>query len=132
MTVTGLSQGRYALNEQVSDKKRTKLKTSLPIVTPWREPLSIRQVNSLFEGAVMPGLVHRLQRLFHDFGNEDREETVQDCICQALEIYRALKLYMAGGKSRSLVSFSFALADHVASRYLAGTRFASPHAESRL
>lgn len=98
----------------------------------WREPMSVRQANALFESAVLPDLTGRLECLLYSLDDDEREEAVQDCICQAFEAYRALKLYMAGDGSPYLVNVSAALAEHSAAQYHAGVRFASPRTEFRL
>ena len=98
-----------------------KFRTSLsrPHVV-WREPFSRRQLDALFVQEVLPGLTRALEREFADWFEADREDAVQDCVCQAMETWRGLGI--AWTKHRAAIPV--ALAAHVSGRYFHGVRFA--------
>jgi hypothetical protein len=54
--------------------------------TPWREPVSERQVNAHFEQRILPELSVLLEAAFVDFSEAGCEEAVQDTVYQALEV----------------------------------------------
>jgi hypothetical protein len=72
---------------------------------------------------VLPGLIQALERRFIDWFDADREDAVQDCVCQALETWRSLGIPWAGHRAE----LPAALAAHVSDRYFSGVRFAQPH-----
>lgn len=69
------------------------LKSQPRSYSPWRKPLSERQVNAYFERQILPELSVLLESAFEELSEFDREEAVQDSVCQALEAFRTLGLY---------------------------------------
>jgi hypothetical protein len=70
----------------------------------------------------MPGLTAALLREFEGWFESDQEEAVQDCVCLALEAYRAMRVY-----GRTIWDAEPAsLAAHASRKYLSGVRFAQP------
>ena len=61
--------------------------------SPWRKPMSERQINDYFERQILPELSALLEGAFQDLSEFDREEAVQDSVCQALEAFRVLRLH---------------------------------------
>lgn len=51
---------------------------------PWREPISERQINAYFEKQILPELTILLKGAFEELSEFDREEAIQDSVCQAL------------------------------------------------
>ena len=100
--------------------------------SPWREPISEHQLNTHFEQRILPELSVLLEAAFVDFSESDCEEAVQDAICQALEAFRALRLYGNIRWNTAHSEIALVLAKYASSQYLAGVRFASPRSESRL
>lgn len=99
---------------------------------PWREPLSERQINAMFERQILPELSVLLEDAFREFSDSDREEAVQDATCQALSAYRTLELYGKRRESASSGDVARDLAAFASARYLDGVRFAMPRSASRL
>jgi hypothetical protein len=100
--------------------------------TPWREPVSERQINAHFEQRILPELSVLLEAAFVDFSESDCEEAVQDAVCQALEAYRTLRLGETGHTVADNDKTPAALARFASGRYLAGVRFANSRSASRL
>ena len=100
--------------------------------TPWREPVSETQVNTYFERQILPELSTLLEGVFRDFSDFDREEAVQDSVCQALETFRVLRLHENIRQNTALDETALVLAKFASSQYLAGIRFASLRSTSRL
>jgi hypothetical protein len=88
----------------------------------WREPFSRRELDALFVREVLPGLTRALERQFIDWFEADREDAVQDCVCQTLEVWRRLGIPW----SRHRAEIPSVLAAHVSGRYFSGVRFAQP------
>jgi hypothetical protein len=76
----------------------------------------------MFVREVLPGLTQALERRFTDWFEADREDAVQDCICQALETWRGLGIPW----TKQQAEIPAALAAHVSDRYFSGVRFAQP------
>ena len=55
---------------------------------PWREPK--RRGDALFAERILPELSVLLDGIFRAVPHLDREEAVQDAVCQALEAFRTL------------------------------------------
>lgn len=100
--------------------------------TPWREPMSERQINTYFEQHILPELTILLEGAFEDLPDFDREEAVQDSVCQALEAFRVLRLHENIRQNTARDETALVLAKFASSRYLAGVRFANPRSGSRL
>jgi hypothetical protein len=83
--------------------------------------MSRRQVDALFVWDILPGLTAALEREFADWFESDREEAAQDCVCLALEAYRAMRIH---GRTIWDVEPA-ALAAHASRKYLSGVRFAA-------
>jgi hypothetical protein len=71
-----------------------------------------------------------LDSAFHELSELDREEAVQDSVCQALEAFRVLRLHERTNTAQD--ETALVLAKFASSQYLAGIRFASPRSTSRL
>lgn len=93
--------------------------------TPWRTPLSDRQMNNAFESQIMPGLTLRLEHAFADLAEDEREDAVQDATCQAFEAYKLLRVGENLNRSHNTDDTVFALATFASARYQNGVRFAS-------
>ena len=100
--------------------------------SPWREPVSERQINAHFEQRILPELSVLLEAAFVDFSEADCEEAVQDATCQALEAFRALRLYENIRRNTAHSKIALVLAKYASSQYIAGTRFADPRSTSCL
>lgn len=100
--------------------------------TPWREPMSERQINSYFEQQILPELTVLLEGAFEEMAEFDREEAVQDSVCQALRAFRVLRLHENIRKNTARDETALVLAKFASSQYLTGVRFASPRSESSL
>ncbi len=98
----------------------------------WREPVSQRQINTYFEQHILPELSALLESAFVDIPEFEREDAVQDATCQALEVFRVLRLYEISRKNTTFISIAVTLADFTSHRYLAGVRFAAPRSASSL
>lgn len=84
-----------------------------------------RQINACFEQHVLPELSARLEDALEDIPEFDREDAVQDATCQALEVFRILRLCENRHMNNGLSDITVALAKFVSRRYLAGVRFAN-------
>ncbi len=93
--------------------------------SPWREPLSARQLNTHFEEFILPELSILLEAAFVDFSESDCEEAVQDATCQALEAFHTLRLHDTIRQNTARDEIALVLAKFASSQYLAGVRFAS-------
>ena len=100
--------------------------------SPWREPMSERQMNAYFEQQILPELSVLLEGAFRDFSEFDREEAVQDATCQALEAFRVLRLHENIRQNTAFDETALVLAKFASSQYLAGARFATPRSDSHL
>ncbi len=100
--------------------------------TPWREPVSERQVNVHFEQRILPELSVLLEAAFVEFSESDCEEAVQDATCQALEAFRALRLHSNIRRNTAHSEIALVLAKSASSQYLAGVRFVNSPPVSRL
>jgi hypothetical protein len=69
---------------------------------------------------VLPRLTRALEREFAGWFEADREDAIQDCVCQALETWRGLGIPWANHRAE----IPAALAGHVSNRYFRGVRFA--------
>ncbi len=98
--------------------------------SPWREPMSERQINAYFEQQILPELSALLEGAFKELSEFDREEAVQDATCQALEAFRTLRLHENIRQNTALDETALVLAKFASSQYLAGVRFANPRSES--
>ena len=94
--------------------------------------MSQRQVNAYFEQEVLPELSVLLESAFEDLTEFDREEAVQDSVCQALEAFRALRLHENVRQNTARDETALVLAKIASSQYLAGARFAAPRSASCL
>lgn len=112
------------------DKGSSSIKVVPFAYTPWRTPLSDRQMNNAFESQIMPGLKLRLEHAFVDLAVDEREDAVQDATCQALEAYKLLRLGESLNRSYSAEDTVFALAAFASARYQNGVRFAAPRSVS--
>ncbi len=93
--------------------------------SPWREPVSDRQINAHFEERILPELSALLDAAFVDFSESECEEAVQDATCQALEAFRTLRLHDNIRRDTARDEIAFVLAKFASSQYLAGVRFAN-------
>jgi len=100
--------------------------------TPWREPVSERQINSYFEQQILPELTTLLEGAFEDLTDFDREEAVQDSVCQALQAFRVLGLRENISQNTARDETALVLAKFASNQYLAGVRFAAPRSASCL
>ena len=100
--------------------------------SPWREPMSERQINTHFEKHILPELSVLLEAAFVDFSESDCEEAVQDAVCQALAAFRALRLYENIRRNTARDEIALVLAKFASSQYLAGVRFVNSCPASRL
>ena len=98
--------------------------------SPWREPMSERQIHAYFEQQILPELSALLEGAFKELSEFDREEAVQDATCQALEAFRTLRLHENIRQSTALDETALILAKFASSQYLAGVRFANPRSDS--
>ena len=108
------------------------LKTRPRAYAPWREPVSERQINTYFEQQILPELTTLLEGAFEDLTDFDREEAVQDSVCQALQAFRVLRLHENIRQNTALDETALVLAKYASSRYITGARFANPRSESYL
>ena len=108
------------------------LKSQPRSYSPWREPMSERQVNEFFERQILPELSALLKGAFRDFSDYDREEAVQDSVCQALEAFRVLRLHENIRANTARDETALVLAKFASSQYLTGVRFANPRSDYRL
>lgn len=108
------------------------LKSQPRSYSPWREPMSERQINAYFEQQILPELSVLLEDAFQDFSDFDREEAVQDSVCQALEAFRVLGLHENIRANTARDETALVLAKFASSQYLAGVRFAAPRFTSCL
>lgn len=100
--------------------------------TPWREPLSDQQINTYFEQQILPELTVLLEGAFKELMEFDREEAVQDSVCQALQAFRVLRLHENIRQNTARDETVLVLAKFASSQYLTGVRFANPRSESSL
>jgi hypothetical protein len=100
--------------------------------SPWRNPVSERQIDAHFEHRILPELSVMLEGTFEDLSELDREEAVQDSVCQALEAFRTLRLHQNIRQNTARDETALVLAKFASSQYLAGVRFAAPRSESCL
>ena len=100
--------------------------------TSWREPMYERQINTYFEQQILPELTVLLEGAFEEMTEYDREEAVQDSVCQALQSFLLLRLHDNIRQNTTRDETALVLAKFASSQYLAGIRFASPRSESRL
>ncbi len=100
--------------------------------SPWREPVSERQINAHFEERILPELSVLLEAAFVDFSESECEEAVQDATCQALEAFRTLRLHSNIRQNTARDEIALVLAKFASSQYLAGVRFAASRPTSRL
>jgi len=108
------------------------LKSQPHTYAPWRKPVSERQINAHFEKQILPELTVLLEGAFEDLTDFDREEAVQDSVCQALQAFRVLRLHENIRANTALDETALVLAKFASSQYLAGVRFAAPRSESSL
>lgn len=108
------------------------LKSQPHSYTPWREPMSTTQINTYFERQILPELTALLEGAFEELSEFDREDAVQDSVCQALQAFRVLRLHENIRQNTACDETALVLAKFASSQYLSGSRFASPRSVSRL
>lgn len=94
--------------------------------------MSEAQINAYFESQILPELSVLLEGAFEDLTEFDREEAIQDAICQALVAWRMLRLHENIRKNTARDETALVLAKFASSQYLAGIRFANPRSNSHL
>ena len=85
----------------------------------------------MFAERILPELSVLLDGIFRAVPHLDREEAVQDAVCQALEAFRTLGPQVDDRERAGLGGMPRALAVYAGGRYLAGVRFASPRSAPR-
>lgn len=82
----------------------------------WRQASPVHASNKYFEETLLPELHLLLWSEFESLPDDEREDAVQDMICQALVAYRALN-------PKRNHHTAYILAGIVSSQYLSGQRF---------